>query len=165
MAPRPPPKERAPLLPKSAVVTDAASMPAGKGKKVDDNEPVTPVAGSSGLSLEEKLAALALANDNGLDDEFSDDDSDTELEFEVSKDSTATLHSSSSVSPAIIPFFYTALLPLPVILVIVRFYIRSRVKRHSFGFFHPFTNDGGGGERVLWCAVRAIQVVRLSYPI
>ncbi|CAI5947286.1 unnamed protein product [Closterium sp. NIES-65] len=66
-------------------------MPADKGKKVDDNEPVTPVAGSSGLSLDEKLAALALANDNGLDDEFSDDDSDTELEFEVSKDSTATL--------------------------------------------------------------------------
>ncbi|CAI5459473.1 unnamed protein product, partial [Closterium sp. Yama58-4] len=31
------------------------------------------------------------------------------------------------------------------------------MKRHSFGFFHPFTNDGGGGERVLWCAVRAIQ--------
>ena len=24
-------------------------------------------------------------------------------------------------------------------------------------FFHPFTNDGGGGERVLWCAVRAVQ--------
>ncbi|CAI7907885.1 unnamed protein product [Closterium sp. NIES-54] len=65
--------------------------------------------------------------------------------------------SSSSVSPAIIPFFYTALLLLPVILVIIRFYIRSRVKRHAFGFFHPFTNDGGGGERVLWCAVRAIQ--------
>ncbi|CAI7786395.1 unnamed protein product, partial [Closterium sp. NIES-54] len=103
MAPRPPPKERAPLLPKSVVVTDAASIPADKGKKVDDNEPVTPVAGSSGLSLEEKLAALALANDNGLDDEFSDDDSDTELEFEVSKDSTATLR-------------YTAILLLPLVL-------------------------------------------------
>ncbi|XP_044948047.1 GDP-Man:Man(3)GlcNAc(2)-PP-Dol alpha-1,2-mannosyltransferase isoform X1 [Hordeum vulgare subsp. vulgare] len=25
------------------------------------------------------------------------------------------------------------------------------------GFFHPYTNDGGGGERVLWCAVRAVQ--------
>ncbi|CAI5965658.1 unnamed protein product [Closterium sp. NIES-64] len=71
--------------------------------------------------------------------------------------------SSSSVSPDIFPFFYTALLLLPVILVLVRFYIRSRVKRHSFGFFHPFTNDGGGGERVLWCAVRAIQVLRKSY--
>lgn len=25
------------------------------------------------------------------------------------------------------------------------------------GFFHPFTNDGGGGERVLWCMVQALQ--------
>lgn len=25
------------------------------------------------------------------------------------------------------------------------------------GFFHPYTNDGGGGERVLWCAVKAVQ--------
>ncbi|GBG72963.1 hypothetical protein CBR_g12682 [Chara braunii] len=27
----------------------------------------------------------------------------------------------------------------------------------SVAFFHPYTNDGGGGERVLWCAVRAVQ--------
>ena len=25
------------------------------------------------------------------------------------------------------------------------------------GFFHPYCNAGGGGERVLWTAVRAIQ--------
>jgi len=25
------------------------------------------------------------------------------------------------------------------------------------GFFHPFCNAGGGGERVLWAAVRATQ--------
>ncbi|KAI9221349.1 GDP-Man:Man(3)GlcNAc(2)-PP-Dol alpha-1,2-mannosyltransferase [Blastocladiella britannica] len=25
------------------------------------------------------------------------------------------------------------------------------------GFFHPYCNAGGGGERVLWCAVRAVQ--------
>lgn len=31
-----------------------------------------------------------------------------------------------------------------------------RVAR-SVGFFHPFTSDGGGGERVLWCAVREVQ--------
>lgn len=23
--------------------------------------------------------------------------------------------------------------------------------------FHPYCNAGGGGERVLWCAVRALQ--------
>ncbi|KAL3500303.1 hypothetical protein ACH5RR_039396 [Cinchona calisaya] len=30
-------------------------------------------------------------------------------------------------------------------------------KKRAVGFFHPYTNDGGGGERVLWCAVKAIQ--------
>lgn len=25
------------------------------------------------------------------------------------------------------------------------------------GIFHPYCNAGGGGERVLWCAVRALQ--------
>ncbi|KAM1054103.1 hypothetical protein ACFX13_001553 [Malus domestica] len=33
---------------------------------------------------------------------------------------------------------------------------RSNRKR-AVAFFHPYTNDGGGGERVLWCAVKAIQ--------
>jgi hypothetical protein len=32
------------------------------------------------------------------------------------------------------------------------------------GFFHPHTNDGGGGERVLWCAVRAVQGLRPDLP-
>lgn len=36
--------------------------------------------------------------------------------------------------------------------------IRGRSNRkRAVGFFHPYTNDGGGGERVLWCAVKAIQ--------
>lgn len=30
-------------------------------------------------------------------------------------------------------------------------------RKRAVGFFHPYTNDGGGGERVLWCALRAIQ--------
>lgn len=25
------------------------------------------------------------------------------------------------------------------------------------GFFHPYCNDGGGGERVLWCAIAALE--------
>ena len=25
------------------------------------------------------------------------------------------------------------------------------------GLFHPYSNGGGGGERVLWCLVQAIQ--------
>ncbi|XP_058207285.1 GDP-Man:Man(3)GlcNAc(2)-PP-Dol alpha-1,2-mannosyltransferase [Rhododendron vialii] len=32
-----------------------------------------------------------------------------------------------------------------------------RNRKRAVGFFHPYTNDGGGGERVLWCAVKAIQ--------
>ncbi|WCJ19918.1 GDP-Man:Man(3)GlcNAc(2)-PP-Dol alpha-1 2-mannosyltransferase [Euphorbia peplus] len=32
-----------------------------------------------------------------------------------------------------------------------------RDRKQAVAFFHPFTNDGGGGERVLWCAVKGIQ--------
>ncbi|KAH8963959.1 hypothetical protein BDL97_04G038200 [Sphagnum fallax] len=41
----------------------------------------------------------------------------------------------------------------------------SRKKERVVGFFHPFTNDGGGGERVLWCAVRAVQEMATDLPI
>ncbi|KAM3246958.1 GDP-Man:Man(3)GlcNAc(2)-PP-Dol alpha-1,2-mannosyltransferase [Capsicum annuum] len=32
-----------------------------------------------------------------------------------------------------------------------------RNRKKAIGIFHPYANDGGGGERVLWCAVKAIQ--------
>jgi alpha-1,2-mannosyltransferase len=32
-----------------------------------------------------------------------------------------------------------------------------KYRKKAVGFFHPYTNDGGGGERVLWCAVKAVQ--------
>nr|XP_009632051.1 GDP-Man:Man(3)GlcNAc(2)-PP-Dol alpha-1,2-mannosyltransferase-like isoform X3 [Nicotiana tomentosiformis] len=32
-----------------------------------------------------------------------------------------------------------------------------RNRKKAVVVFHPYTNDGGGGERVLWCAVKAIQ--------
>lgn len=32
------------------------------------------------------------------------------------------------------------------------------------GFFHPYCNDGGGGERVLWTAIRALQK-RYTYGV
>nr|XP_002129496.1 GDP-Man:Man(3)GlcNAc(2)-PP-Dol alpha-1,2-mannosyltransferase-like [Ciona intestinalis] len=41
------------------------------------------------------------------------------------------------------------------ILVLNRKWRRGSQK--VIGFFHPYCNAGGGGERVLWCAVRAIQ--------
>ncbi|GBF92830.1 GDP-Man:Man(3) c(2)-PP-Dol alpha-1,2-mannosyltransferase [Raphidocelis subcapitata] len=36
-----------------------------------------------------------------------------------------------------------------------------RVERGTVGFFHPFADGGGGGERVLWVGVRALQA---AYP-
>uniref|UniRef100_A0A0A9ZGB8 GDP-Man:Man(3)GlcNAc(2)-PP-Dol alpha-1,2-mannosyltransferase n=1 Tax=Lygus hesperus TaxID=30085 RepID=A0A0A9ZGB8_LYGHE len=39
--------------------------------------------------------------------------------------------------------------------------VRTRLKKEgkppSVAFFHPYCNAGGGGERVLWCAVKAVQ--------
>jgi len=57
---------------------------------------------------------------------------------------------------------------LPVVAILaVRYWITRCVKpvrRGNIGsgvvtvaFFHPYCNAGGGGERVLWCAVQAIQ--------
>ncbi|XP_038722849.1 GDP-Man:Man(3)GlcNAc(2)-PP-Dol alpha-1,2-mannosyltransferase-like [Tripterygium wilfordii] len=40
-----------------------------------------------------------------------------------------------------------------------------RNRKRVVGFFHPYTNDGGGGERVLWCAVKAIQEERSDLDI
>uniref|UniRef100_A0AAR2LZW9 GDP-Man:Man(3)GlcNAc(2)-PP-Dol alpha-1,2-mannosyltransferase n=1 Tax=Pygocentrus nattereri TaxID=42514 RepID=A0AAR2LZW9_PYGNA len=34
---------------------------------------------------------------------------------------------------------------------------RARDRRPAVAFFHPYCNAGGGGERVLWCAIRALQ--------
>ncbi|KAL2653263.1 hypothetical protein R1flu_021391 [Riccia fluitans] len=50
-------------------------------------------------------------------------------------------------------------------LVAALYYIRNckRKAQPVVGFFHPYTEDGGGGERVLWCAVRAIQELLPEY--
>jgi alpha-1,2-mannosyltransferase len=45
-----------------------------------------------------------------------------------------------------------------------RLLISCRHPAYAAGFFHPYTNDGGGGERVLWCAVRAVQELRPDLP-
>ncbi|XP_043854744.1 GDP-Man:Man(3)GlcNAc(2)-PP-Dol alpha-1,2-mannosyltransferase isoform X2 [Dromiciops gliroides] len=34
---------------------------------------------------------------------------------------------------------------------------RSKKNQMVIAFFHPYCNAGGGGERVLWCALRALQ--------
>jgi len=54
--------------------------------------------------------------------------------------------------------FFTATLITATILKLLFSAINGRRNRKTaVGFFHPYTNDGGGGERVLWCAVKAIQ--------
>eukprot|EP00088_Acartia_fossae_P062987 TRINITY_DN7649_c0_g1_i9.p1 TRINITY_DN7649_c0_g1~~TRINITY_DN7649_c0_g1_i9.p1 ORF type:complete len:489 (-),score=45.40 TRINITY_DN7649_c0_g1_i9:212-1678(-) len=65
-----------------------------------------------------------------------------------------------------------AVMVLPVLLAlftfvtyaILKFGVVRRKKRHDkyiVGFFHPYCNAGGGGERVLWRAVRCVQT---RYP-
>lgn len=50
-----------------------------------------------------------------------------------------------------------------VILILKRIIRKSKDKRLvsssqlCVGIFHPYCNAGGGGERVLWCAIRALQ--------
>lgn len=51
---------------------------------------------------------------------------------------------------------------LPILLIILRrYYSKKRTERSHketvVGFFHPYCNLGGGGERVLWAAINAIQ--------
>ena len=33
----------------------------------------------------------------------------------------------------------------------------ANTRTTTVGFFHPYCNAGGGGERVLWCAIRSLQ--------
>lgn len=53
---------------------------------------------------------------------------------------------------ALLTFFFAVSLNLSLSVFNAR-----KSKKRAVGFFHPYTNDGGGGERVLWCAVKAIQ--------
>ncbi|KAM9956608.1 hypothetical protein ACTFIR_003332 [Dictyostelium discoideum] len=56
-------------------------------------------------------------------------------------------------------------LVVPLIICIIALLIALRIKygskkdpsELSIGFFHPYCTAGGGGERVLWCAIKSIQ--------
>ncbi|KYN44850.1 Asparagine-linked glycosylation protein 11 like protein [Trachymyrmex septentrionalis] len=61
---------------------------------------------------------------------------------------------------------FCILVLLPILLIKWRkFYSKKREERQQtgtvVGIFHPYCNAGGGGERVLWAAVHAIQT---KYP-
>nr|CAG4651882.1 EOG090X07J8 [Triops cancriformis] len=58
---------------------------------------------------------------------------------------------------------YTAVLILIILIYAVKKIItvkkekqRSQYEKPVIGILHPYCNAGGGGERVLWCAVRAL---------
>ena len=51
-----------------------------------------------------------------------------------------------------------ALLVLPLILLRLRVLLRRRPR--TLGVLHPYCNDGGGGERVLWVAIRELLRAR-----
>uniref|UniRef100_A0A2P2KPE2 ALG11 mannosyltransferase N-terminal domain-containing protein n=1 Tax=Rhizophora mucronata TaxID=61149 RepID=A0A2P2KPE2_RHIMU len=59
---------------------------------------------------------------------------------------------------SVVVSLFTATTVLTLIFTIAsHIVICRRNRKRAVGFFHPYTNDGGGGERVLWCAVKAIQ--------
>lgn len=62
--------------------------------------------------------------------------------------------------------FLSLLLTLALLLVLLglRLWLQGRRKARwardggpSVAFFHPYCNAGGGGERVLWCSLRALM--------
>ncbi|XP_068165625.1 GDP-Man:Man(3)GlcNAc(2)-PP-Dol alpha-1,2-mannosyltransferase [Antennarius striatus] len=67
----------------------------------------------------------------------------------------------------LLPLLFLCLLLIGVLVLLVRavrFWLQSRRNaqrardgRPTIAFFHPYCNAGGGGERVLWCAIRALQ--------
>lgn len=53
-------------------------------------------------------------------------------------------------------------LGIPVIFLLLRWkYLAEKVKpdgsKLRVGIFHPYCNAGGGGEKVLWVALQALQ--------
>ncbi|XP_025204593.1 GDP-Man:Man(3)GlcNAc(2)-PP-Dol alpha-1,2-mannosyltransferase [Melanaphis sacchari] len=61
--------------------------------------------------------------------------------------------------------FIAAFIVLIVSIAGLRWHYASKKRKcptqFSIAFFHPYCNAGGGGERVLWCAVNAVNTV---YP-
>jgi len=55
---------------------------------------------------------------------------------------------------------YYSVLGLIILVLALRAYFtlkRRGSKKLVLGIFHPYCNDGGGGERVLWCLIKAVH--------
>ena len=50
-----------------------------------------------------------------------------------------------------------------VVIAVLRL-TRLLARRPTIGFLHPYCNDGGGGERVLWVAIRELVARGIAHP-
>lgn len=74
-----------------------------------------------------------------------------------------------------VPCAYLSLLLTLVLLLLllgVRVWLQGRRKARrerdggpAVAFFHPYCNAGGGGERVLWCSLRALMHRYVCSPV
>uniref|UniRef100_A0A8C2QE65 GDP-Man:Man(3)GlcNAc(2)-PP-Dol alpha-1,2-mannosyltransferase n=1 Tax=Cricetulus griseus TaxID=10029 RepID=A0A8C2QE65_CRIGR len=60
---------------------------------------------------------------------------------------------------ALLRFLYSLFFPGLIICGILCVFLTSKNGKEQMvvAFFHPYCNAGGGGERVLWCSLRALQ--------
>eukprot|EP00908_Phaeocystis_cordata_P000647 Transcript_10709.p2 GENE.Transcript_10709~~Transcript_10709.p2 ORF type:complete len:489 (-),score=208.95 Transcript_10709:78-1499(-) len=56
------------------------------------------------------------------------------------------------------------LLALTLALALLRLRVRASPRRPTLAFLHPYCNDGGGGERVLWVAIRELVERGIAHP-
>jgi len=75
---------------------------------------------------------------------------------------TRTMHWMTRTAEVILAIFIVSRLVWSIILpsfllVLILWVSRLRRVPRTVAFFHPFANDGGGGERVLWSAIQAIH--------
>ena len=54
-------------------------------------------------------------------------------------------------------YILSILIIVLIVYLIVRRYANSDKPARNIGFFHPYANTCGGGERVLWCAIKALD--------
>jgi len=67
-------------------------------------------------------------------------------------------HESTSYISSPLLWIFCIIPALLKLFVLLRYYLRTgNSKKKVIGFFHPYCNAGGGGERVLWCALRAVK--------
>lgn len=75
--------------------------------------------------------------------------------------SLATYLGLAAAASLLVPLVLLLLLRLRVALSL---FLARRAGKRTLGFLHPYCNDGGGGERVLWVAIRDLVARGLADP-